>query len=141
MTTKRYPKSGKHVLVLRACQSNMESRNNFKYPASGMVRDPHFSNTAACGNGLHGWRWGFGDCGLIPDYALNWRADTAKWLVIKVLKADVIELTGKVKFPKGEVIHVGTKASAGRYIEDRRPAGTLAKAHARHDHEIVQRSR
>lgn len=137
MTTKRMAKTGKYVLVLRACKHDLTSRNGFQYPQQGMVEDPRFRPTHYCGEGLHGWLWGFGEPAVSPDYAMY---QSAKWLVIKVLKKDVIQLAGKVKFPRGEVVHVGTKASAGRYVEDRRPLGSRPGA-TYYRTEIVQRPR
>ncbi|WP_445081510.1 DUF7666 domain-containing protein [Martelella alba] len=42
------------VLVLRTCNSDMTSRNDFVWPESGLVECPDWEPTEECGNGLHG---------------------------------------------------------------------------------------
>ena len=86
------------VLVLRTCAADLASHNGFKWPASGAVEAPDWQPTKECGNGLHGWLWGAG------DWSLKNKAADAKWLVVEVTQADVIDLGGKVKFPRGVVV-------------------------------------
>ena len=107
----------KTVLVLRTCNADGTSRNGFVWPESGPVVCPDWKPTAACGNGLHGALWGEGDGTL-----LSWDAD-ARWLVVKVHAADVIELAGKVKFPAGTVVHSGDRVSATAYVAAHGGAG------------------
>lgn len=98
------------VLVLKTVDKDMKAHGGFTYPTSGIVVAPDWEPTEEYGNGLHGFLWGAGDSKL-----LSWN-DDAKWLVLKVLKKDIIDLVGKVKFPKGEVIHVGDRKSATDFI-------------------------
>src|ERR1041384_1805202 len=98
------------VLVLRTCAADLTAYGGFQWPESGPVEAPDWSPTAECGHGLHGLLWGEGDGRL-----LNWAPD-ARWLVVEVDAADVVELNGKVKFPRGVVIHCGNRESATAYI-------------------------
>jgi hypothetical protein len=86
------------VLVLRTCPADLKSYNDFQWPESGPVEAPDWSPTPECGRGLHGWLWGAG------DWSMKSKDPGAKWLVVEVAKADVIDLGGKVKFPRGVVV-------------------------------------
>jgi hypothetical protein len=86
------------VLVLRTCSADLKSDNDFQWPESGPVEAPDWSPTPECGRGLHGWLWGAG------DWSMKSKDPGAKWLVVEVAKADVIDLGGKVKFPRGVVV-------------------------------------
>ena len=55
---------------------------------------------------------GVGDSDL-----LNW-STSAKWLVVEVCRQEVVSLGGKVKFPRGNVVHCGDRLSATRYLLD-----------------------
>ena len=98
------------VLVLRTCGSDMTSRGGFKWPASGPVAAPDWNPKPACGQGLHGLLWGEGDGQL-----LDW-TEGAKWLVVEVDASSVVDLSGKVKFPSGQVVHCGDCDSATSYL-------------------------
>jgi hypothetical protein len=95
-----------HALVLRTCASDLTSYNGFQWPESGAVEAPDWKSRAECGNGLHGLLWGIGDGSL-----LSWDAD-ARWLVVDVLAADVVEIGAKVKFPRCEVVYCGARDEA-----------------------------
>lgn len=103
-----------HVLVLRTCTADMLSpspdANRFRWPASGPVEAPDWSPAPRCGRGLHGLLWGEGD-----GMQLTWEPD-AKWLVVRVARADIVDLQGKVKFPRGEVVCCGDRDAATRYL-------------------------
>ena len=88
-----------HVLVLRTCKADLTSYGGFRWPESGPAEAPDWRPDAECGRGLHGLLWGEGDGSL-----LDWSAG-AKWLVVEVEAADIIDLGGKVKFPRGVVAH------------------------------------
>jgi hypothetical protein len=113
----------KHVLVLRTCDRDLKSYGGFQWPASGPVSCPDWNPAAICGYGLHGALWGEGNGELLalddPD---------AKWLVVKVKAADVVELGGKVKFPAGEVVHCGDRTSATEYLVARAPGRAVIGA-------------
>lgn len=100
------------VWVLRTCASDMASSHGFVWPKSGPVECNDWSPEEECGHGLHGLLWGAGD-GLL----LDWSPD-AKWLVVAVDAATIIDLGGKVKFPRGEVVHCGDRLSATAFISN-----------------------
>ena len=103
-----------YALVLRTCDANLQSYNGFQWPESGPVECPDYQPTSECGYGLHGLLWGEGDGSL-----LNWD-QSAKWLVVRVaVDAELIDLEGKVKFRRGEVVHCGDRLSATGYLIER----------------------
>jgi hypothetical protein len=106
-----------YVLVLRTCYANGQSYGGFQWPNKGPVSCPDWSPERRCGFGLHGLLWGEGDGSL-----LNWSED-ALWLVVEVAAKDVVDLDGKVKFPRGRVLVCGTADVAVKYLQDRAPAG------------------
>ncbi len=106
------------VLVLRTCAEDGSSHNGFKWPLSGPVEAKDWKPTKECGDGLHGWLWGHG------DWSLKNKAEKIHWLVVEVEQASLIDLGGKVKYPKGNVIaNFGHWADAMAFIRARRPAG------------------
>ena len=105
------------ALVLRQCKSDMSSYNNFVWPTSGHVCAPDWEPTKECGKGLHGFLWGEGD-GSLADHSPE-----SKWLVVSVKTADIIDLSGKVKFPEGEVVFCGTRYEATEYLKNNGGAG------------------
>ena len=113
-------KSNKKVLVLRTCNEDMTSTNGFKWPKKGPVKCTDWKPTNECGNGLHGFLFGEGEGELA-----SW-ADTAKWLVVSVSEADIVNLYGKVKFPKGNVVFCGNRFDATQYIAARAPNSVKA---------------
>ena len=112
--------SGTSVLVLRCARADMTSTNGFRWPESGEASAPDFIATKTCGNGLHGWLWGAG--GITScNY---WSDEGVRWLVVEVLAADVIDLDGKIKFPRGTVVLCGTRDQAVALITEHAPPGT-----------------
>ena len=101
----------KSVLVLRACNADMSSKNGFIWPTSGPVECSDWEPTDECGNGLHGWLHGHGD-GNVSNYT----ADDCKWLVVKVKNKYIIDLADKVKFKKGTVVFCGDRKGATDYL-------------------------
>ena len=102
------------VLVLRTCNADMTSYGGSVWPKSGPVEAPDWKPTEECGNGLHGFLWGEGDGELA-----NWSPD-AVWLVVRVAEKSIINLGGKVKFPRGVVEFAGSRFDATNYISERR---------------------
>jgi hypothetical protein len=98
------------ALVLRSCRPDMTSHDGFRWPESGTVSAPDWEPTEECGHGLHGFLWGEGD-GALAD----WNPE-ARWLVVTVLTDELIDLVGKVKFPRGEVVYCGDRISATAYL-------------------------
>ena len=108
-----------NVLVLHVCDPDGLSYGGFQWPESGPVECPppdpnnpgaHWDPKPTCGNGLHGWLWGEGN-GLVTI-----PSPKARWLVVEVLESDIVDLGGKVKFPKGYVIFCGRMEDAANYI-------------------------
>jgi len=108
------------VLVLRTCAADMTSRNGFKWPVSGPVECPDWEASTECGNGLHGALWGEGDGSLF-----NWDAN-AVWQVVEI--DEWIDLGGKVKFPRGVVVHTGDQKSSTDYIRANGASGSVIGA-------------
>ena len=63
---------------------------------------------------MHGWLWGEGDINAASDPT----DATNLWLVLKVEKDLIVELTGKVKFPRCVVVFCGSREHAAKYIGD-----------------------
>jgi hypothetical protein len=108
------------VLVLRVCHADMSSSRGFVWPREGVAEAPDWSPTAECGRGLHGWLWGEGDINV----ADQWASPDAVWLVVEVAKADVVDLQGKVKFPRGRVLFSGKCEEAVSLISAAAPRGS-----------------
>ena len=89
--------------VLKQVSPTLQARGGFQYPSSGMVECPDWNPRAECGNGLHGWLRGEGDAGLASH------GDSGKWLILSVPTKSIVDLVGKVKFPRAEVLKVGTR--------------------------------
>jgi len=98
------------VYVLRTCNPDMTSYGGFRWPESGPVEAPDWDASPHCGNGLHGFFWGEGDGGLA-----SWD-ENAKWLVVAVESSTIVDIGGKVKFPRGEVVFVGNRFDATQRI-------------------------
>ena len=107
----------KKALILRTCAKDMSSQKGFVWPRSGPVHCPDWKPLPHCGNGLHGALWGEGDGTLF-----SWDKD-ANWLVVEVLERDIIDLDGKVKFPKGTVVFCGDQKGATEYLYSNGGAG------------------
>ena len=107
----------KTSLVLRTCRADMTSKNGFKWPAVGEVATaPDWKPTPECGNGLHGWLYGQGDHSC-SDYL----DETAKWLVVEAITANIVMLGGKCKFERGIVRFIGDKKSATDFLITNEP--------------------
>lgn len=109
------------VLVLRTCKADMASPSpdagGFVWPESGPVEAPDWDPSPVCGHGLHGLLWGEGAGAM-----LYWGAGP-RWLVVEVDEDEVVDLGGKVKFPRGVVVHCGDQASATAYVAEHGGAG------------------
>ena len=100
------------TLILRTVAKDQVSRNDFRWPKRGPVECPDWKPTKECGNGLHGALMGEGSGTLF-----DWNAD-ALWQVVKVAKADLVDLGGKVKFPRGYVVFTGDRKAATDIVCD-----------------------
>ena len=96
--------------VLRTCAADMTSHGGFVWPREGVVEAPDWQPTADCGRGLHGFLWGEGD-GSLAD----WSRD-AVWIVSRI--NEWIDLDGKVKFPRAEVVFSGSREDATAKIRE-----------------------
>ena len=98
---------GDEVMILRRIPKHRMTYNNFLWPSGigAVVECPDWKPNDKCGNGLHGWPWGFGlgdGCGydIINDV----------WLVIGAAPEDVVgEIEGgaKCKFRRGTIRYEG----------------------------------
>jgi hypothetical protein len=105
------------VLILRTCNADLTSYGGFVWREAGSVEAPDWDPEPECGNGLHGWLWGEGDGDLG-----KWEPD-ARWLVVSVEKSTIVDLDGKVKFPRSEVVFCGDRADATAYLAANGGAG------------------
>ena len=99
-----------YVLVLRTCDQDHRSYGGFQWPELGPVECPDWNPSPVCGGGLHGLLWGAGDASLVSF------ASDAVWKVVEVEGSAIVDLGGKVKFPRGVVVYSGTRDGATRYI-------------------------
>ena len=120
--TKKSEQVADVVCVLRCVPPSMRTTNEFLWPESGPVECPDWQPHAECGNGLHGWLWGEGDLSASGGV---WEMPDAKWLVVCVAKKDVVELGGKVKYPRGEVVFCGTREAAANKICELGASGSV----------------
>ena len=118
-----YKPADGRVLVLKSLPADLVAarehvEGGFKWPEKGKVTAPDWDKGRWCGNGLHGWKWGTGDASLrVTD-------DDAKWLVLSVKEADIVELDGKIKFPTCQILYLGDRETAVKIIQHYAPAGT-----------------
>ncbi len=108
----REVKSDSIGYILRCNEPGLTSRNGFQWVWEGNVEAPDWSPAPECGNGLHGWLWGAGD----HTFSGHWKDDDAVWLVAAVWLSDIVDLGGKVKFPRATVVYSGTRDEATREI-------------------------
>ena len=106
--------------ILRTCDENLRSYAGFQYPESGMVEAPDWDPTPMCGNGLHGLLNGDG----VP-HLLDW-SEKSVWMVLKVPNNNIIDIGGKVKFQKGEVLFFGTRKEAVQFLEAKTQPNVIA---------------
>ncbi len=111
------------VLILRTCNPDLSSpapqANGFRWPESGPVECADWDPKPHSGHGLHGWLWGEGKGHLGP-----WDPE-AKWLVAEVPAETIVDLGGKVKFPRANVVHCGDRLSATAYLAARAPGRVI----------------
>ena len=107
---KNYKVATGKVLIMRSCDENLKSYGGFQWPDSGICIAPDFKETKLCGNGLHGFLKGEGD-GSLGNFDIS-----AKWLICEVDESQIIDLVGKVKFKKCEVIFCGCLKDAANII-------------------------
>jgi len=113
------------VLVMKCVGPNGESYGSLIWPTKVgvVVEAPDWSPSASCGNGLHGWLWGLGDLNAAGAMATT---DDAAWMALAVIETDLVDLGGKVKFPRCRIAAVGDKTGIANVIAAHRPANTPA---------------
>jgi hypothetical protein len=98
--------------ILRCNAPDLTSKNQFQWVSQGPVEAPDWQPINKCGNGLQGWLWGEGNH-TVSNHGDNQKA---VWLVAAVWLVDVIDLEGKVKFPRAWVVYSGNRDEATREI-------------------------
>ena len=100
-------------LVLKVVSADMKSYGGFQWPGvGGIAVAADWDASPVCGGGLHGWLNGVGYLAC-----QSWSDDPmSKWLVLSVNTDTIVDIDGKVKFPKAEVVHVGDRKSASDVI-------------------------
>ncbi len=105
------------VLVLRSSRAGALSYGDFRWPmeVGAVVEAPDWSPDPVCGYGLHGWLWGEG------DGCLACSAEDAVWHVLEVDEESIVQLNGKVKFPRARVAFCGPREEAVAWLQERAP--------------------
>ncbi|EIQ01077.1 hypothetical protein OpiT1DRAFT_05645 [Opitutaceae bacterium TAV1] len=86
---------GDEVLILKRVNPDRTARGGFKYPAGvgSKVEPESWDSSPSCGEGLHGWPWGFG-----LGEGMNYDPLEDIWLVLGAKPEDVVgELEGGQK--------------------------------------------
>jgi len=111
----------KTVLCLRTCKADHTSHNKFTWPSKigSLVEVADFDPAPVCGKGLHGLLWGEGAYNL-----LDWSPE-AIWQVVEVEEKTLVDLDGKVKFPKCKLVFEGDQKTATDYLQLRAPNGKV----------------
>jgi hypothetical protein len=101
----------KDKLVLRTCDKNGRSKNDFQWnlEIGGLTTAPDWKETKECGNGLHGFLNGEGD-GSLADWS-----DDAIWIVVEPI-GKIIDLDGKAKFESAKTVFVGDRLTTTNYL-------------------------
>jgi len=104
---------GREVLIVKWVRNQGETYQGFRWPlrVGAEVVSPNWSPQPTCeSGGLFGWPWGLalGD-GKDPDWS-------ATWLVFGADPAEVVDLRGKVKAPRGIVRCVGSWWEATAFV-------------------------
>jgi hypothetical protein len=105
----QWTNNGNRVLVVKCVGTDGSAYGGFKHPTKvgDHVTAPDWDPKPECGNGIHGWAWGFelGE-GMEPEYR------DALWLVYAVDPALIIDISGKCKFQTGELVYSGNWVGA-----------------------------
>ena len=90
---------------LRTTKKDGKSYGGFQWPMQigAIVEAPDWEPVADCGNGLHGLKDGLGGADHLSRY------EDAVWWIVKA--ADAIDLDGKHKFQRCEVVAFGYRAT------------------------------
>ncbi len=112
------------ILFVRTCAADMTAHDGFRWPTSGIVKPEVWCADGECGNGLHGFLWGWGD----PELCA-W-SDNAKWLLCSAEWAPDVaqDLDGKIKVAECQVELVGTRAEVCAALWDAGVRGVIVPA-------------
>ena len=108
MTTKKSKTTKYKAYMLRTCAQDMSAYGSFIWPKKGLVTCPDWEPSPKCGHGLHGLLWGEGDASM-----LDWE-EGAQWLVVGI--DEWVEIDGKVKTPRGNVVYCGDRQGAAALL-------------------------
>jgi hypothetical protein len=109
------------VYILRTCNPDMTSYDGFQWPIEGPVVATDWDPEPICGGGLHGLLKGCGD-----SYHLSLSPD-AKWVVFSAYEDEVVDLKGKVKVPRGEVVLCGTQEETTSFLAKEYPGSPIVE--------------
>lgn len=98
--------------MLKTVGAHMAAYGDFIWPQSGPVEAPDWDPTSNCGGGLHGLLNGEGDGSLLSS-----KSD-AVWLVCAIPDdAVVVDLDGKIKVNRCDVVYAGGRDGAIAHLE------------------------
>ena len=100
---------------LRTTDKNGKAHGGFQWPmqVGAIVEAPDWNPRAECGNGLHGLKDGLGETSHLSS------ASDAVWWIVKA--DDAVDLRGKHKFPRCEVVALGDRATVTAALYALRP--------------------
>ena len=100
---------------LRTTDKNGKAHGGFQWPmqVGAIVEAPDWNPRAECGQGLHGLKDGLGDASHLSS------ASDAVWWIVKA--DDAVDLDGKQKFPRCEVVALGDRATVTAALYALRP--------------------
>ena len=100
------------AFALRTTDANGQSHGGFQWPSEvgAIVTAPDWSARPECGGGLHGLPDGLGDYDLLSS------EHDALWWVVSFIRAEAVDLDGKVKFPRCRVEYFGRMPGAMKLI-------------------------
>ena len=98
--------------ALRTTNAHGLSYGGFQWPSEvgAIVTAPDWSARPECGGGLHGLPDGLGDYDLLSS------EHDALWWVVSFIRAEAVDLDGKVKFPRCRVEYFGRMPGAMKLI-------------------------
>jgi hypothetical protein len=118
MTNKNLPE-GKKVLGLRTVSHDLKAYGDFPWKKKGYMEAPDWSTEKTCGNGFHALIKGEGNVTLLSS------AESAIWQVVEILETEIVDLQGKGKFPRCNVLYSGDKESAVKKIQEAHPEAAV----------------
>jgi hypothetical protein len=123
LINKKLPK-GKKVLGLRTVDKDRKAYGDFVWAAKGYVEAIDWQPTTKCGHGLHALIKGEGDGTLLASNSDD------LWQVVEILESEIIDLKGKGKFPRCNVLYTGKKDIAVKKIQSAYPEAIVVYGQA-----------